>query len=482
MSRLVVVGGGITGLAAAWEASAQPRVEVIVLEADDRLGGKIRTSPIDDGVTAVSELAVNDVADSETLVGEMVIDEGADAFLARVPDAVELCRELGLDDELTQPAIGRAQVFVDGELRFLPTDTVLGVPLDFDALAASGLVSPEAVARARTEPEREWSAPQGDVSIGAFLTERYGREVVDHVVGPLIGGINAGEVDRLSLAAVTPQLADAAADGGSLTEALRRRVPATAVSTPVFHALLGGTGRLTEALIDALRERGVTIETGVRALGCTASQGAVHVDVRRADGAITTLTTDEMVVCTPARSAAEVLGTVSADAAAELARITYSSVALVTFVFDRADLSGALDASGFLVPRDAGLLLTAASIGSSKWAHWDNGRHVVLRVSAGHAGDERGVELSDADLVHGLQADLRTTMGVTAAPLAARISRWRDGFAQYEVGHLDRVAAIESTLGRDCPQVRVAGASYRGLGIPACIRQGRTAVRDLFAD
>ena len=481
MSRLVVLGGGITGLAAAWEASAQQRVEVILLEADDRIGGKIRTSPIDDGVTAISELAVNDVADSETLVGEMVIDEGADAFLARVPEAVELCRELGLSDELTQPAIGRAQVFVGGELRFLPTDTVLGVPLDFDAFAASGLVSPEALECVRQEPTREWSAPQGDVSIGGFLTERYGREVVDHVVGPLIGGINAGDVDRLSLAAVTPQLADAAADGGSLTEALRRRMPSTPVTTPVFHALRGGTGRLTQVLADALRGRGVTIETGVRALGCSASQGAVHLDVCRADGTTSTLTTDDVVVCTPARSAAEVLGMVSADAAAELARVTYSSVALVTFVFDRADLAGGFDASGFLVPRGAGLLLTAASIGSSKWAHWDDGRHVVLRVSAGHAGDDRGMDLPDGDLVHGLQADLRTTMGITAAPLAARISRWRDGFAQYEVGHLDRVAAIESALARDCPQIRVAGASYRGLGIPACIRQGRTAVRDLLA-
>lgn len=480
MSRLLIIGGGITGLAAAWEAVAHPQVEVIVLEADDRIGGKIRTSPIDDGVASLSSLAVNDVADSEILVGEMVIDEGADAFLARVPDAVQLCRELGLEDELTQPAIGRAQVFVDGELRFLPTDTVLGVPLDFDALAASGLVSPEGVARAREETTRDWSAPHTDVSIGEFLTERYGREVVDHVVGPLIGGINAGQVDRLSLAAVTPQLADAAADGGSLTEALRRRVPATPVTTPVFHALLGGTGRLIDVLSDALRARAVTIETGAHALSASASQGAVHVDVSRS-GVTSTLTTDEMVVCTPAPAAAELVRAVSPEAAAELDRISYSSVALVTFVFDRDDVADDLDASGFLVPRDAGLLLTAASIGSSKWAHWDNGRHVVLRVSAGHAGDERGVELSDADLVHGLQSDLRTTMGITAAPFAARISRWRDGFAQYEVGHLDRVDAIESAIERDCPQIRLAGAAYRGLGIPACIRQGRAAARELLA-
>lgn len=480
MSRLVVVGGGITGLAAAWEATQHPRVEVIVLEADDRLGGKIRTSAVGDGVGPVGDLAVSD-----SDAAEMVIDEGADAFLARVPDAVELCRELGLEDELTQPAVGRAQVFVDGRLQFLPTDTVLGVPLDFDALAASGLVSPAGVEQARAETTREWSAPDGDVSIGAFLTERYGREVVEHVVGPLIGGINAGDVDRLSLAAVTPQLAEAARDGGSLTEALRRRVPATPATTPVFHALLGGTERLIEVLAGALRERGVTIETGVRVLGATASQGAVHVDVERrgdAGGSGTaTLTTDDLVLATSARVSADVVRDVSPGTAEALDAITYSSVALVTFVFDRDDLPGALDASGFLVPRDAGLLLTAASVGSSKWAHWDNGRHVVLRVSAGHTGDERAVDLSDHDLLTGLRADLRSTLGVSAPPLAARISRWRDGFAQYEVDHLARIDALESSLEHDVAQIRLAGASYRGLGIPACVRQGRAAARSLLA-
>jgi oxygen-dependent protoporphyrinogen oxidase len=254
----------------------------------------------------------------------------------------------------------------------------------------------------------------------------------------------------------------------------------------VFHALLGGTERLIEALTDALRARGVTIETGVRVLGATASQGAVHVDVERRDGSdptpvASTITTDDLVLCTSARTSAGVLRATSPETAAALDRITYSSVALVTFVYDRGDLPGALDASGFLVPRDAGLLLTAASVGSSKWAHWDDGRHVVLRVSAGHAGDERGVELTDHDLVAGLRADLRTTLGVTAAPFAARISRYPDGFAQYEVDHLERVDALEASLARDVPQIRVAGASYRGLGIPACVRQGREAARQLLA-
>ncbi|MHB1137675.1 MAG: protoporphyrinogen oxidase [Microthrixaceae bacterium] len=474
MRRLVVVGAGITGLAAAWEATQHPRVEVVVLDAADRVGGKIRTSRLSGEPVAAG--AVSDGA-----VSEMVIDEGADAFLARVPDAVELCRELGLEDELTQPATGRAQVFHDGALRFLPTDTVLGVPLDLDALAGSGLVSADGVERARQELERDWTAPSEDVAIGAFLAERYGRELVDHVVGPLIGGINAGDVDRLSLRAVTPQLADAAADGGSLTAALRRRVPATPPTTPVFHALLGGTERLIDALVQELLARGVTIETGVRATGVAASRGAVHLDVSRADGSPQTLTADGLLLCTPAFAGAAVLGGLSPAAAAALGRFSYSSPALTTLAYRREDVPAGELASGFLVPRDEHLLLTAASVGSSKWAHWDDGRHVVLRVSAGHAGDERGLELDDEELLAGLRADLATTLGVTAEPLAARVTRYPRGFTQYEVGHLDRVAQIEATLDADCPRLRVAGASYRGVGIPACVRQGREATRAVLA-
>ena len=213
-----------------------PGLRVTLLEAADRFGGKVRTSDVtlDDGTT-------------------MTIDEGADAFLARVPDAVQLCRELGLDGELTQPAIGRAKVYLDGELRFLPDDTVLGVPTDMEALAASGLLSEGGLATAAAELDRTDAAPDGDVAIGPFLADRFGTELVDHVVGPLIGGINAGDVDELSLTVVTPQLAEAAADGGSLSAALAGRRRAEPVTGPVFHALLGGSGRLIEALVDALQ-------------------------------------------------------------------------------------------------------------------------------------------------------------------------------------------------------------------------------------
>jgi oxygen-dependent protoporphyrinogen oxidase len=458
--RLVVVGGGVTGLAAAWEASADPAVQVTVLESDERLGGKVRTSAIelDDGT-------------------ELVIDEAADAFLARVPDAVALCGELGLTDELTQPAIGRAKVFVDGELRFLPERTVLGVPLDMDALAAAGLLSEAGVAAAADELDRDDPADDHDVAIGPFLAERYGPELVDRIVGPLIGGINAGDIDELSLRAVTPQLADAAAEGASLSRALQRRQPAVADDRPVFHGLLGGTGRLVDALSEALEDRGVTLRTGtpVAALDRADSSWTVRLE----DGS--TLAADAVLLATPAPAAGRLVAPHCQDAAAELGSIHHSSVTLVTLVYDAADVTVPLDASGFLVPRSAGLVLTAASFGSSKWAHWDDGRHVVLRVSAGRTGDERQAEMDDDELVAALRADLATTMGLDATPVGVRVSRWPLGFAQYTVGHLERVERIEQALERDCPTLAVTGAAYRGLGLPACIRQGRESAAQLVA-
>lgn len=455
---LVVVGGGISGLAAAWEA-VLGGATVAVLEAGDRFGGRIRTSA----------LSLTD--------GEVPIDEGADAFLARSPGAVELCRELGLDADLVEPATGRARVWIDGELRPLPEQHVLGVPIDADDLAGTGILSDMSVDAVRREVDRTDPGPTEDVAIGAYLTDHFDRELVDHLVGPLIGGINAGDVDRLSLDAVTPQLAEAAHTGGSLVRTLRDRRAATAATGPVFHGLRGGTGTLVDALVDALRERGAVLVTEAEVRELRSEDDGSTVVVTAAQ----TFSARGVVLAVPADVAANLIEPTCPDAAEDLGRIEYTSVTLVTFVFRRDDVPGPLDGSGFLVPRDAGLFLTAASWGSSKWAHWDDGRHVILRVSAGHSGDRRVEQLDDDDVARRLLADLRTTMGIDAPPVTIRVSPWPRGFAQYHVGHLDRVDRIEQALARDLPQVRVTGAAYRGLGIPACITQGRRAARDLLA-
>ncbi len=473
--RIVVLGGGITGLSAAWEASAVDGVQVTVVEEETRFGGKVRT-----GIVTLP-------------TGHITIDEGADNFLARVPDAVELCIELGLEDQLTQPALGRAAVWVGGEVRPYPPRHVLGVPLDVDELAATGIVSPEAleVVAAESALPDDAAGPDGDVSIGDYLSERLGREVADHVVGPLVGGINAGDIDELSLRAVTPQLADAATRGGSLTRTLQGRLAAAPPPGPVFRALLGGTSSMVYALMIQLMERGVELRAGSAATAVLPAAGSDDefddsdgdrhggYVVRLADG--TSVDADAVVVTLPAPAAATVLADVSPAAAAELRSIHHVPVAFVTFAFRHDQVEVPADLSGILIPRDAGLLATAVSFGSNKWPHWDDGTHAILRVAAGHRHDDRPSTMSDDELVDALRADLATVLGITAEPVVARVTRWSPGFAQYAVGHLELVERVHAALAADAPGVLVAGGDLGGLGIPACIAQGRTAARALLA-
>lgn len=459
--ELVVIGAGITGLAAAWEASADPNIRVTVIDAGEHVGGKILSSPMD-------------------VLGAQPIDEGADAFLARVPQAIDLCNELGLADQLVEPAASRAKVYLGTSTRFLPSDTVLGVPVEFDPLEASGLVSPEGMAVARAETEGDWHAPTDDVSIGAFLTERYGREVVDHVVAPLIGGINAGNVDRLSLRAVTPGLAAAAAEGVSLTLALRRaRDTAPPPRLPgVFRGLKGGTETLVKALHTQLVDRGVAFVTGASVESVSRSGNGLRVTA--ATGA--TLDADAVVVTSPASQSARILKQLSTDASEMLASIEYSSVALLTIVLPRSAFSNFdPQTSGVLIPRNAGKTTTAISIGSNKWPHWVTGDQsaVVLRVSVGHSDDHDAASMDEQSLTSRVLAEVTEIMGINGQPSTVRVSRWLNGFAQYGVGHLDLVDDIERALGEASPVLRIAGASYRGLGIPACIEQGRQAAREL---
>lgn len=459
--HVVVVGGGITGLAAAWEAVQHPGVSVTVLESTDRLGGKVRTSALD------------------LPTGALVVDEGADNFLARVPDAVGLCDELGLTAELVEPRVGRAMVAVGGQLHPYPERHVLGVPLDLDDLAHSGILSPAGLAAVAAERDHPRPAPEDDVAIGPYLAERFGQELVDHVVGPLVGGINAGDVAELSLRAVVPQLAEAASAGGVLSKVLRDRLAAAPPAGPVFTAVRGGTERLVTTLAEQLTGRGAGLRTdaAVVALEAPGPGGPDVTRLRLASGEV--IDADAVVVATPAPVAASLLRTASPDAADLLAGIDHVPVAFVAVAFDRDHLRLPGGCSGVLVPRDAGLLLTAASFGSAKWAAWDDGRHVVVRAAAGHRHDRRHTDLDDDELATALLAELRMVLGVTGPPAATRVTRWDPGFAQYTVGHLDRMDRLDRRLASDAPSVRVVGADLGGLGLPACIREGRRAARRL---
>ena len=436
MTSYAVIGGGVTGLAAAYELRAQaPDARIIVFEASDRLGGKVMTT---------------------SFAGRSV-DAAADAFLARVPWGLELCRELGIDTQLVSPAQQSAYVWCDGALRRLPSGLVLGVPTDFDALQASGIV-PGPV---EVHPAARPLAAGDDVSVGSLIRSQLGDAVFERLVDPLLGGINAGDGDHLSIRAAAPQLADAAERDRDLVAALRAAQPASTPG-PVFHAPVGGMGAIIDGLVDAL----------------TASD--VELRLEAAVARVGDVDADGVVVAAPAFGAAELLGPDAPKTAALLADIDYASVVLVTLSYPNDARTRPLDASGFLVPRTEGLLMTATSWSSSKWAQLDDGATTIVRVSTGRFGDERGAGLADDALVRALLPEVEATSGLRGEPAEVAVHRWPRSFPQYAVGHLDRVDRIENTIAEEAPHVVLAGAALRGLGVPACIRQGRDAARELL--
>lgn len=489
--RLVIIGGGVTGLAAAWEASTDPSVEVVVIESSERTGGKILSSPIDSSAATVD-------GDTSRLVA---VDEGPDNFLARVPHAVQLCEELGLGDQLIEPAASSAGVWINGAVAPMPGGTVLGVPYDFDMVERSGILSAKGLARARHEPDGDWSAPTTDVSIGRFIAQRYGDEVVDRLVSPLVGGINAGNVHDLSLQAVTPQLWAAARRGGSLSRVLAGFTQQTANASSgarpaVFKALRAGTATLTDELRRQLSGRGVQIMTAtsiesIRSRAADDPTGGSPVNATGAswqlDGPRVSIGADLVVVAVPVGRAAAIVEGLAPNVASAMRTIPSASVAMTTLVYPGGSFPD-IDpsTSGILVPRSAGLATTAISFGSHKWPHW-SGRGdgstaspVVLRVSAGHDDDPDSAALADTDLVDRLRTEIAMLTGSTARPTATRVTRWVGAFPQYRPGHPQLVDRIVEEFTSTAPTIRLAGAAYRGLGIPACIDSGRSAVRELL--
>ena len=467
---VAVVGGGITGLAAAWYLASSD-AKVILFERESRLGGKIRTQAI----------------------AGVPVDTGADSFLARVPWAAELCRAIGLGDRLVAPATGAASIWTRGRLRPLPAGLVLGVPTGLPSLVRAGLLSPGGVARAGLDLLLPRSRLGEDPSVAEVVGGRLGREVLERLVEPLLGGIHAGRADRLSLGAVAPQVAGPARSSRSLILGLRRAGPPPAEGPsgplsgkggpsgplsgkggPVFLTTERGLGALTERLAEVLRDR-VELQcgTGVKAIDAVGSGLRVTLDDgsdRRADAVVLTV---------PAFAAAELLRAACPDAAAELEAIRHASVALVTLAYPLdAFPAGRPQGSGFLVPRRDGRLLTACSFLTTKWPELGAAvpGQVILRASTGHIDDDRPMHLSDDELEARVHLELTAALGLTRPPDEAQTHRWPRAFPQYEPGHARRVQRIEEAIARGgLAGLHLAGAAYRGLGVAACVQQGRDA-------
>lgn len=438
--RVVVVGAGIAGLTAALDL-VEAGCDVVVLEGSDRVGGKLRVDRL----------------------GDLVVDVGAESMLARRPEAVDLATRVGAD--LTHPATTTASIWTRGALRPLPP-TVMGVPADLDLLDASGILAERPVPHA--EP-----LPEDDVSVAAFLEPRVGREVVDRLVEPLLGGVYAGHADRLSLHAAAPQILALGED--PLTAAATVRAETRTLSTPVFAGVVGGVGTLPNRVV----EHGgldVRLSTTVRAVSLedgrwTVAAGPVS--------AVQTFEADAVVIATPAPATARLLAEVAPPAAFALAAVDYASMALVTFLLDGpVDVEG----SGFLVPPVDGTVVKGSTISSQKWAWLGEraGDRTVVRASIGRAGDTAVLHRDDAQVVRLALADLVAAYGPLPRVAATHVQRWGGGLPQYDVGHLRRVATVEEAVAR-VGGLQVCGAAYRGVGVPAVVGSAREAAARLLA-
>jgi oxygen-dependent protoporphyrinogen oxidase len=455
---VVVVGGGIAGLAAAARLHEErPDVTITVLEGSPEIGGKLKLAE----------------------VGGVTLDVGAEAMLNRRPEGVALARTSGLADLVIHPATITAQLWSRDELVPMPR-TMLGIPTDLRALAESGVISKPGMARAAMDAVLPGTSLEGrDTSIGGLVEERFGKEVVDRLVEPLLGGVYAGHAREISARAAVPQVVALLDRDRSLGKAAARATSGPISEVPVFAGIIGGVGRLPSAVAAT---SGATIET----------DAPVRDLVRRAEGGWTLVVgstdqprlvhADAVVLATPARPTARLLSDVAPGAALELARIEYASVALVTMAFAARDFPE-VAGSGFLVPPVEKRAIKAATFSFAKW-DWvreaGNGV-VVMRCSLGRHREEHQLQASDEELVEIALTDLADAIGLSVRPIETHVQRWGGGLPQYAVGHLDRVATIRQEISR-LPGLAICGAAYDGLGIPACIASAHLAVASLLAD
>jgi oxygen-dependent protoporphyrinogen oxidase len=445
--RIVVIGGGIAGLAAAHRLRelAGDSAEILIVDRAQRLGGKIRTgslagAPIETG--------------AETF---LVTEQGAESAV------LHLARRVGLGDDLVHPEPVGAAVALGGTLHGIPGGTLLGIPgpgARLDGLAT--------IDRTRDRDEGTPLLNKGeDVAVGALVRQRFGYDVVNHLVEPLLGGVYAGRADKLSLAATVPGLHAAAQEEHTLGEAVARamRTAPRPPGSPVFASVRGGLSRLVEAVAD---RAGAQVHLGdpVRELARTPEGWELTVGSTRHPRRIKA---DAVVLATPAAPAARLLRAVDAQAADAVACLDYASVVLVSLVLpDGTDLP---ELSGFLVPPVEDHGIKAATFFGRKWAHL--GDHPVVRTSLGRYGDERMLQRTDEDLAALALDDLRRILPTPVPqPVETQVTRWGGGLPQYGVGHVARVKLARDRMPET---LALAGAAYDGVGIAACVRSGEAA-------
>lgn len=445
-AEVIIVGGGIAGLAAAFELASR-QVPFVLLESSSRLGGLILTERVD-GCT---------------------LEAGADSLLVQKPAALELCDELGLTNRLISTMPPRvAFVHARGTLYALPSPSLFGIPANADAVAHYDLLSPaareELLRRAALRPA---PAVDADESVADFFRRQFGPETVALIAEPLLGGIHAGDVERLSIASVAPRLTALEREHGGVMRGLFATAPRQS-SEGLFRSLPGGMGEIVAALLARLPADAILRNApAVRAIR--------HADRWEVQTPAQSYSARAMIVSAPAHAAAKLLAASAPDAAALCARVEYVSTASVSLSFPRAAVTHPLAGSGFVVARQhSSLRLTACSWVTSKWAGRAPADVVLLRAFVGGAHDPDAVHLTDDSLVEIAERDLAPVLGIRGAPTLTRVHRWIAAGAQHQVGHRAAMAQLQSSLAR-VPGAFVAGSGCHAIGIPDCVADGRAA-------
>jgi oxygen-dependent protoporphyrinogen oxidase len=464
---IMIIGGGITGLTAAYYLQKQLKQEghsprIALVEQSSTFGGKIHTLERDG----------------------FVIEKGPDSFLARKRPIIDLTRDLGLEHELRglNPKTKKTYILHHGKLHRMPPGLVLGIPTEMIPFMKTGLISPLGKIRAAMDmllPKRE---DKSDESLGHFLERRLGKEVLSHIAEPLLAGIYAGDTYALSLKATFPQFQEMEQTKRSLILGMmanRKKAPAETADLPpaaqnsVFLTYRKGLQTLVDKLVQALE--GADLRTGERVKSITRKENQVEVSFEDGHSEIV----DGVIVTAPTHQAARLFAHLPASE--KLRQINYVSVANVIMAFDRKDIPMTMDGSGFLIPRKEKRTITACTWTSAKWLHTAPEGKVLFRCYVGRSGEEEWLDWDDQELVRRVRQDVADLMGIHAEPLFHEITRMPQSMPQYPVGHLDLVASFRRELAEAIPGVFVTGAGFHGVGIPDCIRQGKETSQQLEA-
>jgi protoporphyrinogen/coproporphyrinogen III oxidase len=456
--RVVIVGGGVSGLATAHylHSSLGRGVQLTLVEGGPHLGGKVA---------------------NQQFSGHLV-DTGPDAVLVRAPAMAALLQDLGLGDQIVAPASLGAHVWSRGKLRRLPSGTLFGVPDRLLPLMRSGLMSPLGLARAALDlvlPRSHASTP--DPSIAELVTPRLGSQVFNRLVEPLLGGVHAGRAAELSAHSTVPDIERLAASNRSLYLGLRkmRRHAPPATGAPVLVTLNGGLGRLVDALVARLAGDDLRLDSPVRSIARVGD--GYRVDLVDGQG----IAADVVVLATPAFATAGLLADLAPDAVAVLAQIPYVDVATIWLSYPRSAMGRPLDGTGFLVPPEEGKLMVGCTWSSAKWPHLADDSLVLIRCMVGRRGDRRWLDMDDAALVARMHEELVEAMGLTSGPDHQSIQRWPQAMPQYLVGHQGRLDALNAAVAH-LPGLHLTGAAYRGVGLASCVADAKRTAGDVAQD